>query len=99
MKKFVKVMFELHCDWEGIPPDYRLYVNDEMFCERTFKWVDPMYLTEILQVEAVPGKYRVKLEKVGPQISTFNIVDTRIAYGPGRIIDKHTFEILEEQTD
>jgi len=95
-KHFVKVLFDLHCDWEGFPPDYRVYVNDELFCERTYKWEEPIYLTEILQVKAVPGKYRFTLEKVGPQISTFNIQDTRIEYGPGKIIDKHTFEILGE---
>ena len=93
-KKFVKLLFDLHCDWEGIPPDYRVYVNDEMFCERTYRWEEPEYLTEILQIEAVPGKYRFKLEKMGPQISKFSITNTRIEYGPGNIIDKHTFEIV-----
>jgi len=95
-KKFVKVLFDLRCDWEGIAPDYRVYLEDELFCERTYKWEEPVYLTEILQVEAKPGKYRFKLEKVGPQISTFDISNTRIAYGPGEIIDKHTFRILED---
>ena len=97
-KHFVKVLFDLHCDWEGIAPDYRVYVNDELFCERTYKWEEPTYLTEILQVEAVPGQYKFTLEKVGPQISKFDIKDTRIEYGPGKIIDKHTFEILKGQT-
>jgi hypothetical protein len=94
--KFVKILFDLHCDWEGIAPDYRVYVNDELFTERTYRWEDPEYLTEMLQVQAKPGKYRFRLEKIGPQICKFNILDTRVAYGDAKIIDKHTFEILDE---
>ncbi len=94
--KFVKILFDLHCNWEGIPPDYRVYLNDELFTERTYRFEDPVYLTEILQVQAKPGTYRFKLEKVGPQISKFSISNTRVEYGPGEIVDKHTFKILEE---
>jgi hypothetical protein len=95
--KFVKILFDLHCDWEGLQPDYRVYVNDELFCERTYRYQNPVYLTEILQIQAKPGTYRITLEKVGPQISTFEVLDTRIVYGPGEILDKHTFKILKEE--
>jgi hypothetical protein len=50
----------------------------------------------MLQVQAKPGKYRFRLEKIGPQICKFNILDTRVAYGDAKIIDNHTFEILDE---
>jgi hypothetical protein len=97
--KFVKILFDLHCDWEGIAPDYRVYLNNELFAERTYKWENPVYLTEILQVQAVPGIYRFKIEKVGPQMCKFNISDTRVEYGPGEIINKHTFKILREEDE
>jgi hypothetical protein len=93
---FVKVLFDLHCEWEGLAPDYRIYVNDELFCERTFRWGEPVYLTEMLQVEAESGIYEFRLEKVGPQISKFTIKNTRIKYGPGKILTLNKFEILND---
>lgn len=93
---FVKILFDLHCDWEGLEPDYRIYVEDELFCERTFKWEEPVYLTEILQVQAKPGVYSFRLEKIEPQLSTFKIENTRVKYGPGKILSDTKFEILYE---
>ncbi|MBT6469673.1 MAG: hypothetical protein HOK52_00250 [Candidatus Marinimicrobia bacterium] len=93
---FVKILFDLHCDWEGIAPEYRIYVEDELFCERTFKWKEPVYLTEILQVEAEHGTYEFRLEKVEPQLSNFKIENTRVKYGPGNILSDTKFEILNE---
>jgi len=92
--KFVKVLFDLYCDWEGIPPDYRIYVDGELFTERSYIWSKPNYLTEMLQVDAEPGTYVFNVETVGPQISNFRIENTRIEYGDGKILDKQTFEIL-----
>jgi len=93
---FVKVTFDLHCEWEGLEPEYRIYVQDELFCERTFKWKEPVYLTEILQVEAEPGIYQIRLEKIGPQISNFVTKNHKIEYGPGKILSGDKFEILYE---
>lgn len=94
MAKFVKVVFDLHCEWEGFPPDYRLYVNGELFTERTYDISAPKFVREMLQVEAEPGTYEIVLEKTGPQMSEFKIVDTNIKYGPGEVIDETHFRIL-----
>lgn len=91
--KFVKVLFDLRCDWVGFEPEYRVYVNDELFAERTYRWQNPNYLTEILQVEGEPGIYDIKLEVLGPQQSKFKINNARIAYGPGKIINDLQFAI------
>ena len=91
--KFVKVLFDLECDWEAFEPEYRVYVNDELFAERTYRWKDPYYLTEMLQVEGEPGLYDIKLEILGPQHSEFKVSNTRIAYGPGNIVNDLQFEI------
>jgi len=91
--KFVKVLFDLECDWEAFEPEYRVYVNDELFAERTYRCKHPEYLTEMLQVEGEPGKYNINLEVLGPQQSEFKISNVRIDYGPGNILSDLQFEI------
>ena len=34
---FVKAMFDIDCEWSDTQPAYRVFVNDELFTERT--WV------------------------------------------------------------
>ena len=78
---FVKIYVDVKCKWEGIAPDYRIYVNDELFSERTYSWEDPVYLTEILQINGqVDQPHRVHLETVGPQLAEFTLVEPRVAY-------------------
>jgi len=80
-EKFVKILFDLKCKWEGIAPDYRIFVNDELFCERTYDLDNNHYLIEMLQVTTVPGvEYKVRLDKVGPQIGEFRFSNHRVEY-------------------
>lgn len=89
---FIRAVFDLDCDWEGLPPVYRIYVNDELFAEREWRWIDH-YLEEILQIQAPSGKYFVKVEPIGPQISKFKSSNHRIEHGPARWLDQTTLEI------
>jgi hypothetical protein len=78
---FVKLNVDLKCQWEGLPPDYRIYVDDEMFAERTYQWENPFYLTEILQIESPDNNlHRVHLEPVGPQLAEFKFENPRVEY-------------------
>jgi hypothetical protein len=95
---FVKALFDVDCEWEGLPPAYRVYVNDQLFSERTWIWTD-RYLTEILQIQAQPGRYRVHLEKVGHSLATFFVSNPRIEHGPAIWTKKGTvIEISNEST-
>ncbi len=29
---------EVYCHWSEVPPSYRIYVDDDMYTERTFGW-------------------------------------------------------------
>jgi len=89
---FVKAVFDLDCDWEGLPPVYRIYVNDELFTERTWCWTD-QYLEEILQIQAPPGQYQVRVEPVGPNLAHFRATNHRVEYGPGRWLSPDMLEI------
>lgn len=91
-KRFVRAVFEVDCEWEGINPVYRIYVNDELFAERTWRWTD-CYLRENLQIEAHPGRYHVRLEPVGPQIAKFVTRNYGVDAGPGRWAENGILEI------
>jgi hypothetical protein len=89
---FVRAVFNLDCRWEGLDPVYRIYVNNEMFAERTYRWTD-CYLEEHLQISAPPGTYRIRVEPVGPQIAKFITGGHRIDHGPAHWVDINTLEI------
>lgn len=93
---FVTAWFDLDCEWEGLPPIYRIYVNDELFAERTWNYTDH-YLSEMLQIQAAPGRYEVSVRSVGPNLAEFTVTNQRVEYGPGQWIKKgRVLEILDE---
>ena len=94
-KKFVRVLCDVHCDWEGLPPVYRVYVNDELFTERTWIWND-VYLEELLQIEAEPGKYYIRYELVPPHLARLTVENTRVEHGPASIKGGNVLRIRDE---
>ena len=83
-KQFVQVLADVNCEWEGLAPTYRLYVADELFAERTWRWTD-CYLEEMMQIEAEPGKYPIRFELVPPHLAQLQVTNVRVGYGPGTI--------------
>jgi hypothetical protein len=67
--------------WEGKPPSYRIYVNDEMFTERTWVWKEE-YLEEMLQIAAPPGEYKLRWEMVPPATGKITVKNLRIEQRP-----------------
>jgi hypothetical protein len=94
-KKFVRVLADVHCDWEGLYPIYRVFVNDELFAERTWRWTDA-YLEEELQIEAEPGKYNLRWELVPPHLAQLTVENVRVDFGPGNIKNNQLLRILDE---
>ena len=93
-KKFVRVLADVHCDWEGLDPIYRLYVNDELFAERTWIWSNA-YLEENLQIEAEPGEYRIRYELVPPHLARLRVENIRVEFGPG-VVENNILRIVNE---
>ena len=83
-KKFVRVLADVNCDWEGLSPTYRAYVNDELFAERTWRWTD-CYLEEEFQIEANPGEYRIRYELVPPHLAQLTVTNMRVISGSGTV--------------
>jgi hypothetical protein len=94
-KKFVRVLCDVHCDWEGLAPVYRVYVNDELFAERTWTW-NNVYLEELLQIEAEPGKYHIRHELVPPHLATLKIENMRVELGNAHVVKNHILRIHDE---
>ena len=93
--QFVKALFDLECDWEGLPPIYRVYVNDELFAERTFDFTNE-YLTEMLQILAAPGTYTVIIEPQKPCLAKFRAKNHRVTAGPGHWLNENTLVINQQ---
>ena len=94
--QFVKVLLDIHCKRKGEQsPAYRVFVNDELFSERTFIWRD-QYLTEMLQISAEPGVYQVRVEAVQPLRGKFRIHNYQIEHGPAQWISDGILEIKNE---
>ena len=83
-KNFVRVLCDVDCDWEGLPPIYRVYVNDELFTERTWTWTD-QHLEEMIPIEAEPGEYTISYELVPPHLASIHVENMRVDYGPGTV--------------
>jgi len=90
---FVKILFDIDCSWTETAPSYRVFVNDELFSERTFIWRDK-FLTETLQVEAEPGSYCVRVEALDG--ADFKITNRQIEHGPARWVDNDNVVIDHE---
>jgi hypothetical protein len=88
---FVKAVFDINCKIfnharkNNIMPVYRVFVNDELFTERTWIWED-VYLEEILQIQAAAGQYQVQLQAVMPEYHKFTVSNHRIEHGPAQWI-------------
>jgi hypothetical protein len=66
------------------PFRYRVYVNNELFAERTWIW-QGVYLEEMLPISAPAGVYPIRFETVDPDHGRIKVRNFKIA-GPGRII-------------
>ena len=84
MKQFIRVLCDVDCSWTETPPVYRVYVDDELFAERTWRWRDE-YLEEMIQIEAEPGEYVMSYELVDSPGATLRVLNMRVDYGPGKI--------------
>jgi hypothetical protein len=93
-KKFVRVQADVDCEWEGLAPIYRVYVNDELFAERTWRWTD-MYLEENLEIQAEPGEYRMRFELVPPHLAHLQVKNIRVGHGPDTV-ENNVLRIVNE---
>jgi hypothetical protein len=89
--KSVQVHCDVYCKWDNNDTRYRLYVNDELFTERTWIWpAKDYYLEEVIPIEAPPGQYTIRYELLEPTDSRLKIRNMRVASGNARFLDNQT---------
>ena len=92
--RFILVHFDVECVQRGIvEPKYRVFVNNELFTERSWIFSDNEYLEEMLQIEAPPGKYQIKVELVNPRAAKIIAKNYRITKGIARISPDGLLEV------
>ena len=77
--KSVQVQCDVYCKWDGNDTRYRLYINDELFTERSWIWSSKeYYLEEIITIESLPGLYKIRYELLEPTGSKLKIRNMRV---------------------
>ena len=89
--KFVQVTMDIDIEAVKEQPRYRVFVDNELFTERTWIWQD-QFLREMLQIEAPPGRYPIRVELVDPESGVLKLRNMRMLLGPGNI-HKNVLEI------
>jgi hypothetical protein len=92
-EKFIKVAFDHYCDWQGDPPAYRIYVNDELFVERLYRWNNDYCIEEMLQISAPPGDYLIQLVPLADFGVLHTTANLRVEYGPAHVENDNLIRI------
>ena len=72
-------------------PKYRLFINDELFSERCYRFESDMYITEQLFVVKTPGVYNIKIESLGG--FSYKLRNLRCTYGTAEVINNEMFKL------
>jgi hypothetical protein len=94
-KQFVRVVSDVYCDWEGLAPTYRVFVNNELFTERTWIWTGE-YLEEMLQIQADPGKYVISYQLLSPNLASLQVRNMRVVQGNANIKSGNLLRVYDE---
>jgi hypothetical protein len=73
-----------------------VYVNDELFTERTWTWRDDFYLREEIQISAEPGDYEIRYELVPPNLAKLIVTKPVVDCGPATIDEQGRLRIHNE---
>jgi len=87
----------MYCEWDDVPPSYRIFVNNELFTEREWYHESDTYLSQILQIEAIPGEYTVRVEPLNNAPGRFRTDQFRVEYGSAEWLDRYTLLIKEKE--
>ena len=97
-KQFVGLSCNIWCKWEGLPPTYRVYLDNELFTERTYVWTEDNFLSENLEIYAEPGEYQLRYELVPPNLADLRVSLPTIKHGAATIDINGRLRITNETT-
>ena len=86
----LRIEIDILCDWQTEPEAYRLYIDDDLYTERTYIWRNPhQWVREILVAELAPGKHTIKIQPVNSEFQGFKLSNFAI---------DNKFQTLENST-
>lgn len=92
---FVLATVDVYCERNGETPTYRLYVNGELFAERTWIW-DGFYLEENIQLSAPFGNYKIDVFLIDSKEAKLTVKNLNISEGQAIKISDNELMIVEE---
>jgi len=78
MLRHAELKFDVYCYYDGDPPRYRVYVDNDLITERTFTWGSSHYIEETVILEAPVGQHRLRVENVDPALGTFTVEQIKL---------------------
>ena len=76
--KDTKLEVDVHAHWTDEPPVYRIFVDEELFTERTFGWSSfRTFIREHIYCNLNDGMHSVKLEHLGKDCR-FDLVNLKL---------------------
>lgn len=75
----LRIEVDVYCDWQTEPQAYRLYINNDLFTERTYIWRNPnQWVREILIAGLESGEHTITLEPVNSEFRGFRLLNFAI---------------------
>jgi hypothetical protein len=62
----VTIYFDVKCRWQGTPPTYRIFFDQELLAERSYLWDNTSgYVRECARVRAGTGQHTLEIHVLG----------------------------------
>lgn len=75
----VILTFDLYCDFQGVFPAYRIFVDQRLMTERNYRWDNKyFYITERVPLKTVPGPHYLVIENLDKDNAEFKIDNFRV---------------------
>lgn len=75
----LRIEVDVLCDWQSEPQAYRLYINNDLYTERTYIWRNPnQWVREILVAQLESGQHTIKVQSVNSEFNGFRLANFAI---------------------
>ena len=72
----LRIEVDILCEWQTEPQAYRLYIDNDLYTERTYIWRNPhQWVREILVAELPPGKHTIQIQPVNSKFPGFRLAN------------------------
>lgn len=85
----VEISAEIYCNWDQQAPVYRVYVDQDLLTERTYKWVNPeQFVCERIVVNLESGMHELRIQAVdSADQDKFSVKNVHINHQPAPYVN------------